>query len=170
TLWEEGVCFRFHTDTCRPQLPKWQLPLSFHRVVADACVEAAESTVVHVHGLLYPLQLRALRSILPRNCAIVAQHHADRPWPPFLRPLQRVGLRSADGFFFSARGLAARWAEQGLIAARQPTFQIMEGSNDFRHEDRNHARSRTGISGDPVLLWVGRLIPLKDPLTVLDGV
>jgi glycosyltransferase involved in cell wall biosynthesis len=45
----------------------------------------------------------------------------------------------------------------------------MEGSNHFRYQDRVTARARTKMAGNPVVLWVGRLIPLKDPLTVLEG-
>jgi len=119
--------------------------------------------------LLYPLQLRALRNSLPPDCSIVVQHHADGPWPTLLRPLQRWGLRAADGFFFAAQDLADWWVDHGLISKRQSIFQVMEGSNDFRCQDRVIARARTKMAGSPVVLWVGRLIPLKDPLTVLEG-
>jgi glycosyltransferase involved in cell wall biosynthesis len=119
--------------------------------------------------LLYPVQLRALRSALPPDCSIVVQHHAEAPWSAFGRPIQRWGLRAADGFFFAAKDLAASWVDLGLISEHQSIFQIMEGSNNFRCQDRVAARVRTGMVGDPVILWVGRLIPLKDPLTVLEG-
>jgi glycosyltransferase involved in cell wall biosynthesis len=122
-----------------------------------------------VNGLLYPLQLRALKNALPPNCSAVCQHHADRPWRAPVRPLQRWGLQAADGFFFAAKDLAAWWVDHGLISKRQSIFQIMEGSNHFRYQDRLTARARIRMAGKPVVLWVGRLIPLKDPLTVLEG-
>jgi glycosyltransferase involved in cell wall biosynthesis len=59
--------------------------------------------------------------------------------------------------------------DDGLISKRQSIFEIMEGSNNFQRRDRGTSRARTGMVGDPVVLWVGRLIPLKDPLTVLEG-
>jgi glycosyltransferase involved in cell wall biosynthesis len=172
-FWDDGIHFRFCADSCEPALRKWEIPSLFHSSVRAVCMPSAlqgpVQTAVHLNGLLYPLQLRALRNSLPPDCSIVVQHHADGPWPAFVRPLQRWGLRAADGFFFAAQDLAAWWLDHGLISKRQSIFQIMEGSNNFRHEDRITARARTGMTGNPVILWVGRLIPLKDPLTVLEG-
>jgi glycosyltransferase involved in cell wall biosynthesis len=168
-----GIRFRFCADSCKPALRKWEIPHSYHSAVRAVCAEeplpGPVQTAVHLNGLLYPLQLRALRNSLPPNCSIVVQHHAEAPWSAFARPIQRWGLRAADGFFFAAKDLAASWMDHGLISKRQSIFQIMEGSNDFRCQDRVAARVRTGMVGDPVILWVGRLIPLKDPLTVLEG-
>ena len=170
---EHGVRFDFRADSYGPKLRKWQIPLSFHSAVRTACERnhsgPTPATVVHISGLVFPLQIRILRTALPSRCAIVAQHHAEKPWRPIGRPLQRWGLRAADGFFFAARDLASGWVDQGLISKNQRIFQVMEGSTDFRCGDRVTARACTGLSGNPVVLWVGRLVALKDPLTVLDG-
>jgi glycosyltransferase involved in cell wall biosynthesis len=172
-FWDDGIHFRFCADSCEPALRKWEIPGSFHSSVRAVCTagrpQDSVQTAVHLNGLLYPLQLRALRNSLPPDCPIVVQHHADGPWPTFVRPLQRWGLRAADAFFFAAQDLAAWWVDQGLISKRQMIFQVMEGSNNFRRQDRLTARARTKMAGNPVVLWVGRLIPLKDPLTVLEG-
>jgi glycosyltransferase involved in cell wall biosynthesis len=172
-FWDEGIRFRFCADSRKPALRKWEIPGSYHSAVRAVCTEdhlpGPVHTAVHLNGLLYPLQLRALRNSLPPNCSIVVQHHAGAPWSALARPLQRWGLRAADGFFFAAKDLAAPWVDQGLISERQSIFQIMEGSNSFRCQDRVAARARTRMAGNPVVLWVGRLIPLKDPLTVLEG-
>jgi glycosyltransferase involved in cell wall biosynthesis len=172
-FWDDGIHFLFCADSCRPALRKWEIPSSFHSCVRAVCTPGYLSgpvqTAVHLNGLLYPLQLRALRNSLPPNCSIVVQHHADGPWRTLLRPLQRWGLRAADGFFFAAQDLATWWMEHGLISKRQSIFQVMEGSNNFRCQDRVTARARTRMAGNPVVLWVGRLIRLKDPLTVLEG-
>jgi len=171
--WDGGVRFRFCADSCQPGLRKWEMPRSFHSCVRDVCassyVPGAVQTAVHLNGLLYPLQLRALRASLSPDCSIVVQDHANRPWRASVRRLQRWGLRAADGFFFAARDLAASWMDDGLISKHQSIFEIMEGSNNFQCRDRSTSRARTGMTGSPVVLWVGRLIPLKDPLTVLDG-
>ena len=63
---------------------------------------------------------------------------------------------------------------------RQKIMPVMEGATFFNYEirdagrgldysDRNNAKKITGLIGNPVFLWVGRLDKNKDPLTVLDG-
>jgi glycosyltransferase involved in cell wall biosynthesis len=167
-----GIKIVFNPDFYGPQLRYWQIPLSLHRAVRSACLEGAPDrppTVVHFNGLLFPLQMRALREVLPRRFSLVAQHHAERPSRGSRQQLQRWGLRAADGFFFAASGLAAPWLEDRVIRGDQPVYEIMEGSTTFRRQDRAAARAKTNLRGDPVVLWVGRLIPLKDPLCVLSG-
>jgi glycosyltransferase involved in cell wall biosynthesis len=113
--------------------------------------------------------MRSLRTLLSADCALVAQHHAEKPWPRFRSPLQRWGLRTADGFFFAAQELATPWIDRGVISEKQRVFEVMEGSTCFRYEERTAARARTGLAGAPLVLWVGNLTVNKDPLTVLDG-
>jgi glycosyltransferase involved in cell wall biosynthesis len=74
-----------------------------------------------------------------------------------------------DGFFFAAQNLADGWIDRGLISREQRVFEVMEGSTDFRWEERPKARVRTGLTGAPIVLWIGNLTINKDPLTVLDG-
>jgi glycosyltransferase involved in cell wall biosynthesis len=167
---DKGVRFEFCVDACDANLRKWQIPHAFHRAVRNSCArQASKSLVVHVHGLLYPLQTRFLRNALPFERAMVAQHHAEKPWNGIRRPLQKWGLRSVNGFFFAAPALAEGWIHEGLISKEQQIFEVMEGSTFFRCEDRTVARARTGLSGAPVILWVGNLTANKDPLTVLSG-
>ena len=125
--------------------------------------------MAHIHGLFYPMQMRSLRSVISGNCVLIAQHHAEKPWQRLRSPLQRWGLRTADGFFFAARELAESWIERGLISKKQRVFEVMEGSTCFRCEERLAARARTGLIGSPVVLWVGNLTANKDPMTVLTG-
>ena len=167
---EKGVRFEFHADRCDPNLRKWQIPGSFHFAVRDACARnGSKQTVIHVQGLFYPLQMRLLRKMLPANYALVAQHHAEKPWQGVRSPLQRWGLRTADGFFFAARELADCWIDRGLISVKQGIFEVMEGSNLFRYQERLVARARSGLTGAPIALWIGNLTVNKDPLTVLAG-
>ena len=171
--WDSGIRFRFCADSNHPSLRKWEIPRSFHSCVRDVCAPAhlpgAVQTAVHVNGLLYSLQLRALRAAFSRDCSIIAQDHANVPWRAVIRPLQRWGLQAADGFFFAAKDLADPWVNDGLISKQQSIFEIMEGSNNFQRRDRRESRARTGMAGNPLVLWVGRLIALKDPITVLEG-
>jgi glycosyltransferase involved in cell wall biosynthesis len=167
---EDGVGFNFVADGFDPDLRKWQIPTSFHKAVRGVCAHREASRIaLHIHGLFYPLQAISLRRMIPPDCAIVVQHHAERPWKIIRRPLQKWGLRSVDGFFFAARGLADCWIEYGIVAGWQQVYEVMEGSTCFQRRDRVAARSRTGLRGTPTILWVGNLTANKDPLTVLAG-
>ncbi len=48
-------------------------------------------------------------------------------------------------------------------------FEIPESSSRFAPGDTEHARRATALTGDPAVLWVGRLDANKDPLTVLEA-
>ncbi len=159
-----GVTYRFANDGLDPHPRIWQIPYRLH----DA-VRQAQPDVVHINGLLFPWQTWALRRRLPHACALVAQHHAERPWPGARGVAQRLALRSCDGFLFTALALAQPWQAAGIIHPTQPVFEIMEGTSDFRTRPRAEARAITGLAGDPVLFWAGNLDANKDPLTVLHG-
>ncbi len=49
-------------------------------------------------------------------------------------------------------------------------YEIPESTSRFTPGSREVARRALGLSGDPLLLWVGHLNENKDPLTVLAGV
>jgi glycosyltransferase involved in cell wall biosynthesis len=128
------------------------------------------ATAVHLNGLLYPLQTRWLRTQLPKQVPIVVQHHGSRPWAKGLRrSIQRVGLRGADGFMFVTAELADEWIEAGLIPNSSYVHEVMETSAIFRFEERPLARAKTGMVGNPIILWAGNLDGNKDPITVLKG-
>lgn len=172
TVERGGVEYVLHKDRQDPRLRKWQWPRSFHCQIKQRSAEILSQgklATVHFNGLHFPLQLRTLRAALPNRSAIVVQHHAARPRRGLHRHFHRWALGAADGFLFSAKGLATEWIADGEIRPDQRVYQVMEGSTEFRRQDRAAARARTGFSGDPILLWVGTLIPRKDPLTVLKG-
>ncbi len=170
-LLRDGIRFLLLADSHDPRLRKWQIPGSLHRAIQDRCSETSKKqpTVVHCNGLIFPLQLAALRAVLPAETAMVVQHHAERPFRGLQRHVQKWCLRAADGFFFAASELASPWVKYGLISGRQRVYEVMEGSSSFCRRDRAAARAQTGVTGNPVVLWVGRLVSLKDPLAVLRG-
>jgi glycosyltransferase involved in cell wall biosynthesis len=172
TLERNGVTYQFLRDSYPPELRKWQIPKQLHRFAREICLRAlagGEQVVVHFNGLLFPLQLKSLRKALPPACPIVVQEHADQPWPAWRARLLRWGLRAADAYFFSARASAETWLESDLICNSRLVHQILVASTPFRRQDRAAARAKSGMRGEPVLLWVARLTENKDPLTVLDG-
>ena len=159
-----GVTYRFVNDGLGPHPRAWQIPSRLH----DAVLQV-QPDVVHVNGLLFPLQTWALRQRLLPSCALVAQHHAERPWTGLRGAAQRLALRSCDGFLFTAAALAQPWQAAGVIHPTQPVFEIMEGTSDFGIRSRTEARAITGMTGDPILFWAGNLDANKDPLTILAG-
>lgn len=126
-----------------------------------------EPDAVLVNGLMFPATVAELRLRLPRHTAIAVQHHAGGPADGWLGLQQRVVRGAADGFLFTASGIAEPWRAAGAIGPEQPVFEVPEASSDFVAVPRSEARRRTGVEGAPALLWVGRLHPRKDPLTAL---
>jgi len=157
----DGVAYRFVAGRFAPRLSRWRIPRRLHRAVRG---EAPD--VVHLNGLLYFLQARHLRRMLPPATVLVAQHHAEKPERGPLGALQGWGLEAVDGFFFTGLGSAAPWRPR---IGERPVLEIAEGSTRFAAGGREDARAVAGLRGEPVCLWVGNLEPNKDPLTVLAG-
>lgn len=160
-----GLRYVFCADGGAPIPHVWSIPARLLRRVAKL-----QPDVVHVNGMLFPVQVRMLRHVLPRHAALVVQHHGEQPWHAARGQVQRWGLGAPDGFLFAARDLAQPWIARGMIRLSQAVYQVMESSTRFGPQPRAAARAITGMQGDPVLLWVGRLDGNKDPLTVLEGV
>jgi glycosyltransferase involved in cell wall biosynthesis len=162
-LVRNGVEYHFVADALSPMLRFWQIPTTLHRKVAEV-----NANVVHSNGLVFPLQVHHLaRMVAPTP--LIVQHHAERPRVGWRRLIQKIGLSRAGGFFFVSKEQAEMFRTAGIIRANQPIFEVMEGSTYFRQQPRDIARRATGLSGTPQFLWIGRLIPLKNPLVVLDG-
>ncbi len=162
-LERNGVRYEFIGDTRPPLMRAWHVPARIHRRAVEL-----NPDVVHVNGFGFPLATRALRMTLPRQTALVVQHHGGQPMLGLKGIVQRWGLSAADGELFAAAGLAEAWRTRGG-GEENWTFEVMEGSTRFEPQAKELARRTTGLHGGPVLLWVGHLNANKDPLTVLDG-
>lgn len=156
-----GVRYRLLRAGGGPALRGWRIPWRLH-----AAARAARADVVHLHGQIFPLQTLALRRALPRRTALLVQHHGGDPPAGPRAWLHRAGLRAADGFMFTAAEMAEPWRAAGMIRPGRPAYPVIEASTDLCPPAQPPARP---LPGDPALLWVGRLHPLKDPLTVLEG-
>jgi hypothetical protein len=162
----QGVRYQLVYDRLSARLKKWQVPFRLHRLLKTSCEQCLAQggiPVLHVNGLLFPLQTRHLRSTLPALCVLALQHHAEQPAPGWGK-CSTWGLAGVDGFLFAARDLAQPWLERGVIRSTQDVFEVMEGSTHFDWQDRLASRSLTGLQGNPLFLWVGRLNANKDPL------
>jgi glycosyltransferase involved in cell wall biosynthesis len=133
--------------------------------VADARPDA-----VHMNGLtlIQPLsRLSAWCAKVGRPLTIT--YHGGRPrLEPWLVRAQRKMLDACAGVFFTTRSHAQAWLSAGLLREEQ-VVPCMEVSSTFAPSAREHARSRTGMWGNPVFAWNARLHPIKDPMTGLRG-
>jgi len=69
----------------------------------------------------------------------------------------------------SSPGQASEWRSASVVPSRVPIADVMEASSDLRPMPAPDAVMLSGVSGNPAVLWVGRLNENKDPLTMLDG-
>jgi glycosyltransferase involved in cell wall biosynthesis len=170
TVTRGGVSYRLVADPFPPWLRGWQIPRRMHGQLCGAARDAARAgrrAVVHLHGLIFPLQTRHLRRRLPGECGLVVQHHAESPQPGWRAAVQAWGLQHVDAFLFTSRQLAADWIDRGVIRSRHAIYEAMECSSLFTGLDHRSDRSR--LDGQPAVLWVGNLTANKDPLTILAG-
>ncbi len=132
-------------------------------------VSDLEPDVVMVQGLHHPLQVMQLRLALNKKIKIVAQHHAEKPFIGIKKHIQRLADRSVDAYLFASHDIGADWVKNGNIASSNKIHEVMEVSSLFYPIKKEEAKVKTGASGSPVYLWVGRLNANKDPLNVIKA-
>ena len=128
--------------------------------------------VIHFFGLTMTMNLALLELGLGRQGppVVVSYHGGWAPASRLLRRIQRATLHRAARLLFTARDLAVPFIEAGVLAQDDSRLaEVLEVSTPFRMLDREVARAKTGMVGDPVFVWAGRLEPVKDPLTALRG-
>jgi glycosyltransferase involved in cell wall biosynthesis len=159
---------QFHSSA---NVTRYGLPYEFGPLDAIApAVAAFRPHVVHVNGLIFPVQTWALRRALaPFVPAIVVQDHAGGPPPGWRAHAYRRLYRTVNAFLLSTEAHARPWRDAGIIGPEQQVYDVMEASTSIRALDMDEARSVSGVTGDPAVVWIGRLNANKDPLTVLDA-
>jgi glycosyltransferase involved in cell wall biosynthesis len=166
----DGISYEFTRDSKAPWLSATDAPREF----IDAIVQASPD-VVHINGLIFPQLVAAIRAAVGNRTAIVAQHHGGE-FPirgsglvgMWRRQKWRGGLAAADAISFTAAEQADPWRSDGVLGD-QRVIEIVEASTTMREVSRERARTAIDMTGDPLILWVGRLTTNKDPLTVIDG-
>jgi glycosyltransferase involved in cell wall biosynthesis len=157
-----------------PVISNLQIPWRF---LKQAC--SIQADVVHFHHLSMSSHTLLLRLLLPRKTAIVVQHHGGAHPPRIKRYFYNLLNRVADGFFFTTIEQGRGWfMKERYFRKIMPvmegctffSFEDRDRPNKYAYEDRSLARRETGMQGNPVFLWVGRLDENKDPLTVLGGI
>jgi glycosyltransferase involved in cell wall biosynthesis len=161
----DGVRYIFRADgSPRPHASPFSRPVALYRLLGQLAPD-----VVHVNGLVFPVQVAELRWRLPIETPLVVQHHGERPHRWWRTWAQRATRGCVDGFLFSAEEIADVWRAAGAIGPRQPVLTVLEASSLFAPLPRPEARVETGVHGDPAVLWVGRLHPYKDPMLALEA-
>lgn len=140
------------------------IPTQLHRFI-----KGLEPDVVFIHGLHFPFQLIQLRFCLGASTRIIAQHHAERPFTGIKQMIQRQADRAVDAYLFASRDMGLEWIKKGNLAKASKIHGVMEVSSVFYPVNRDIALAKTGITGAPVFLWVGRLNQNKDPLNVVKA-
>lgn len=128
-------------------------------------VAALRPDIIHVHGLEFAWATRRLCGL---GVPVLAQDHGSRadfrPWR------RRWGLGRIAGAAFTHADQAIPFFANGSLRPRARVFAVPESSTRFVPGEREAARRRTGLFGDPAVLWVGRLNANKDPLTALAAI
>jgi glycosyltransferase involved in cell wall biosynthesis len=165
-----GCC---HTANAAEIADRNSIPYYFEtsdRSLAER-VAGLHPSVVHIHGLGFTRLLVALRHAVGRDVPILLQHHGELP-PTSRRVLiaRRVTRRMVDGYMFTgSAGQAEPFRRAGVISRTAPVYEVLESAS---HLDA-HARvpqAQPLLDGNPCVLWVGRLIPSKDPLCAVRAI
>lgn len=129
----------------------------------------ARPDVVHFAGLTLDLHLaQVARACEQLDIPVVVHFHGGVPDQGRMRRLQRHNAARIARVLVTTTEQAEPWIAAGLFE-RSQFVQVVESSSPFSGIDRDEARVRAGMHGDPVYLSAGRLDAIKDPLTMLRG-
>jgi len=138
------------------------IPLKLHRYIL-----AQKPDVIVIQGLHFPLQVIQLGILNKKRIKIIAQHHAEKPFNGVKKHLQRAADIFIDAYLFASKPMGLDWVKKGNLGSPGKINEVMEVSTAFHPIDQEMARSKTGVIGTSVYLWVGRLNENKDPLNVV---
>lgn len=141
-----------------------RFPFRMHRLIKSLYPD-----IVFVNGFIFPLQVIQLRQTLSSYTKIIVINHAERPSTGARGFLQRQADRCVHQYLFTSKEMGMEWVKRGIIADENKIAEVMEASSVFTVMEKEKARERTGVTGTPVFLWVGRLDSNKDPLTVIKA-
>jgi glycosyltransferase involved in cell wall biosynthesis len=131
-------------------------------------VRSLAPDVVHINGLNHPMAARRLMDSM-RDVPVLIQDHGTAEPRGWRRVAWRWAYRPLPAVAFTARDQAQPCFASGVFRDGVAVFDIVESSSTFTPGDRDASRRATGMSGDPCMLWTGRLDSNKDPLTALDA-
>jgi len=162
----EGNCVQDGVQYQFIRLSKFEriVPLKLHRYILSQ-----KPDVVVIQGLHFPLQVIQFGILNRGKVKIIAQHHAEKPFSGIKKYVQRVADGFVDAYLFASKPMGLEWVNKGNLSSAQKIYEVMEVSTHFHPINKELARLKTGVSGDSVFLWVGRLNDNKDPLNVVKA-
>jgi glycosyltransferase involved in cell wall biosynthesis len=164
----DGIAFHFVKEPAVPARSAFRVSMPRRPRKLIERVKSLAPDVVHVNGLNHPMAVRQLATAL-RDTALIVQDHGTIEPRGWRRMAWRWAYRPIDAVAFTAREQAQPYFDAGVFRSALPVFGIVEGSSTFNPGDREASRGTTGMSGDPCMLWTGRLDANKDPLTALNA-
>ncbi len=127
-------------------------------------VAAERINVVHVHGLAsLPLCALALMGLRPRPRLLFTWHGAEGVLRgPRREPLLRWALSRCDRVYAPSRAIAEELTQRARV--RRPATVFRNGV-----EDPGPAAAQRGSAwnDEPLIVWAARVVPTKDPQTLL---
>jgi len=142
----------------------WHIPFKTHRYV-----QKQHADIVLIQGLIFPIQLIALKFKLGKKPKIIVQHHGEKPFHGIKKIFQRIADRYVSFYLFTSIQNADEFVKNKIISDEHKCVEILEASTCFKQTDKRQSRAELGLAEDPIFLWVGRLNQNKDPLTVVNA-
>ena len=140
------------------------IPFKTHRYI-----QKQKPDIILIQGLIFPLQLIALKLILPKKTKIIVQHHGERPFSSIKKFFQKIADHFIDTYLFTSIENSNEWIDKKIIQNKKKCSELLEASTFFTLKDKLECRHLLSFKGNQNFLWVGRLNKGKDPITVINA-
>ncbi|HSU27246.1 MAG TPA: glycosyltransferase family 4 protein [Chitinophagaceae bacterium] len=138
-----------------------RFPRAIHHLIDEIQPDA-----IFINGILFPFQLIQLRRKLGKRAKIIVIHRSEKPPKGLKKFLLKWADPHVNAYLFSSLEFGADWKpfiDVGKIR------ELGVASSVFYPIEKSSAKEITKVNGSPVYLWVGSLIPRKDPMTVVKA-
>jgi glycosyltransferase involved in cell wall biosynthesis len=142
----------------------WYIPFKTHRYI-----QKQNPDIVLIQGLIFPLQLIALKIKLGKKTKIIVQHHGEKPFRGFKKFFQKIADHYIDIYLFTSAENANDWIHAKIISDKKKCPELLEASTFFKLKNKLECQHTLSFKGNENFLWVGRLNNGKDPVTVISA-
>lgn len=155
-----GVCYSFFKSKNK----FWHIPFKTHHFI-----KKQKPDIVLIQGLVFPLQLIALRFQLGKRTKIIVQHHGEKAFTGIKKMFQKIADRYVSFYLFTSVENAEEFIKNKIISGKNKCIEILEASTFYMQSNKLECRQELCLINRPIFLWVGRLNLNKDPFTVLNA-